>query len=81
MADDEFLTQSVDELVHDLAWGLNKNAGLLPEAPRQGRIRPSFEDCLAIARKQVELLKARGVLDLRRRGGRLHSWPREGEGG
>jgi len=85
MAEFEILTQKPDDLLDDLAWSLMQSAWLLPEAPRRGRIRPALEDCRAIARQQVERLKATGVVDLRRQVAGAHSWPpqndREPKGG
>jgi len=75
MAEREILTQTPDDLVDDLAWSLMHSAWLLPEAPRKGRIRPGLEDCRAIARRQVERLKATGVVELRRQIAGPHSWP------
>jgi len=75
MAEADILIQTPDDLVDELAWGLLDSAWLLPEAPRKGRVRPGLEDCRAIARKLVERLKARGVIELRRRVMRAHGWP------
>jgi len=62
-------------LDHDLAWGLHENAHLLPEAPRKGRIRLSFGDCLTIARRMVTRLKDRGVVEVKRQVTADHSYP------
>jgi hypothetical protein len=75
MAERKILTQTPDDLVDDLAWALLQNAWLLPEAPRKGRVKLGLEDCRAIARRQVERLKATGVVELLRQVPGAHSWP------
>ena len=54
---------------------LSPSALILPDAPRKGRITPGSEDCRAIARRQVERLKATGVVELPRQIAGPHSWP------
>ena len=59
-------TVSVDDLVNGLAWGIMcRERGLLPHAPRKGPIRLRLDDCFAIARRDVEELKAhQGVIEI-----------------
>jgi len=79
MAEPKILTETAEQLEFDLAWGLHENAHLLPEAPRKGRIKLTFEDCKTIARRMIERLKARGVIEVKRQVSGWHSYPpREG---
>jgi hypothetical protein len=50
---------------------------LIPQAPGKSRLRISFEQCRAIARRQVEELERTGIVEVRRRAVQLHSSPAE----
>jgi hypothetical protein len=76
---EERVIVSFADLAERLAWGLHRAAWLLPEAPRKGRLRISFEQCRAIARRQVEELERTGIVEVRRRAVQLHSSPAECE--
>jgi len=75
MAEPKILIEPPEQLEFELAWGLHENAHLLPEAPRKGRIRLSFEDCRTIARRMVARLKDRGVVEVKRQVSAWHSYP------
>jgi hypothetical protein len=54
---------------------LRLDDGLLPEAPRKERLRLSFDQCRAIARRQVEKLERTGIVEVKTPPIRWHSSP------